>query len=101
MAEMDSNPLLESAMEQRLIRRIASESAAAIGDLWDEPRGCYWRDTEQRRTRSKDEHEFFPTVTYRSTEALVDVIFRYPDWISDDERIKINQRLKRVFELSL
>ncbi len=99
---MNSNTLLESAMEQRLRRRIAEESADAICGLWDEPRGCYWRDTEQRKTKSSDVSEFFPTVTYRSTEALLDLIFRYPDWISDEQRVKIlNEHLPTVFKRSL
>lgn len=49
VAEAPSNPLLGSAMDLLLIRRIATESANAIYDLWDPDRGCYWRDTEQRK----------------------------------------------------
>src|SRR5438045_5935020 len=102
MMETDSKPLLESAMEQRLIRRLATDSANAICALWDEARGCYWRDTEQRRAKSADANEFFPTVTYRSTEALLDLIFRHPDWLSEELRTEIiGHRLPAIFKRPL
>jgi hypothetical protein len=104
VTETESDPLLESAMEARLIRRIATDSANAIYDLFDSVRGCYWRDTEQRKNkpaRSKTK-EFFPTVTYRSTEALLDLIFRHPDWLHDERRAAIIQNhVRRVFSRPL
>lgn len=102
VAEAPSNPLLESAMDLRLIRRIATESANAIYDLWDPDRGCYWRDTEQRKSKSSDANEFFPTVTYRSTEALLDLIFRHPDWLPDERQAAIiEDHLPKIFKRTL
>ena len=102
VAEAPSNPLLGSAMDLLLIRRIATESANAIYDLWDPDRGCYWRDTEQRKSKSSDATEFFPTVTYRSTEALLDLIFRHPDWLPDERQAAIiEDHLPKIFKRSL
>lgn len=101
MGEVDSNPLLESAMEQRLIRRIVGECVTAIDGLWDKTRGCYWRDTEHSQSTSVDATEFFPTVTYRSTEALLDLIFRHPDWAPDEKDTIIEDHLPRIFSRTL
>jgi hypothetical protein len=100
VTESNSTSLLESAVELRLIRRIATDSAKAINDLFDDDRGCYWRDTEQRKTESADTPEFFPTVTYRSTEALLDLIFRHPDWLAD-QTATIYDRIRRVLSRPL
>lgn len=92
VAEAPSNPLLESAMDLRLIRRIARESAEAIYFLWNDQGGCYWRDTEQsKRAKPAEAARFFPTVTYRSTEALLELILRYPDLLSDDKTKAITE----------
>src|SRR5947209_17609497 len=91
-------------MEARLIRRIATDSANAIYDLFDSVRGCYWRDTEHRKNKpaKPKTKEFFPTVTYRSTEALLDLIFRHPDWLPDKQRAEIIQNhVRRVFSRPL
>lgn len=102
MTEAPFNQLLDSTTDLRLIRRVANESADAIYKLWDPDRGCYWRDTEQRRNKSADPHEFFPTVTYRSIEALLDLIFRHPDWLRDEQRTAIiKECLPKIFERSL
>lgn len=101
--EAASTQQLEAAME--LTRRIAVESADAIYYLWDDKRGCFWRDTDQRdRKKSKpvDAGEFFPTVTYRSLEALLDLILRHPDWIDDDKRKAIIEKhVPRILSRSL
>jgi hypothetical protein len=103
MTEAPFNQLIDSTTDLRLIRRIANESADAIYELWDPDRGCYWRDTEQRRrNKSADPHEFFPTVTYRSIEALLDLIFHRPDWLRDEQRTAIiKEYLPKIFERSL
>ena len=102
VSETAANPFLESELTVRLIRRIARESSDAILRLWDEKRGCFWRDTEHRaRNKSDNIEEFFPTVTYRSTEALLELILRYPDWLTEDRRKKIESHVPRVLSRSL
>jgi hypothetical protein len=102
VAEINSKPLLELEQELRLmIRRIAADSENAIHHLWDDERGCFWRDTEQRKTKSADTHEFFPTVTYRSAEALLDLMFRHPDWLPPKRKAIIADRVSKLFLRSL
>lgn len=103
IADVASDPLWESAMDVRLIRRIAVDSADAIYHLWNDKSGCYWRDTEQRnRATASEAAKFFPTVTYRSTEALLELILRYPDWWTDDKIKAITQvHVPRILSRSL
>jgi hypothetical protein len=89
IVDASSDSLLESAMDLRLIRRIAVDSAKAIYQLWNDEGGCYWRDTEQRRLATRKEtSQFFPTVTYRSTEALLELVLRHPDWFKEPDVVR-------------
>lgn len=101
MEQTDLKSLLDSELDVRLmIRRIADDSVNAILNLWDEERGCYWRDTEHHETPGVENQKFFPTVTYRSTEALLDLFFRHPDWLPDKREVTM-ERLPRLFSSSL
>lgn len=99
-SDVTSINLLDSELQLRLMmRRIATDSANAIMDLWDKERGCFWRDTDQRKKKSNDRREFFPTVTYRSTEALLDLFFRHPDWLPEKRRETL-EHLPKIFSRS-
>jgi hypothetical protein len=93
----------------RVLRRLASEAAAAIAALWDSERKSFWRSTEHRLVEQSKVNpaellkgkpveqlkgrpseqprgtpELFPTVTFRSVEALLRLIEEQPQWVSPD-----------------
>jgi hypothetical protein len=63
------------------LRSLAVESAAALVSLWDPFRGSFWRSSEHRTAeQNKPPVGIFPTVTFRSLEALLRVIEDMPAW---------------------
>lgn len=70
-----------SSIDAALMRAIVVESAACLVDLWDSARGSFWRSTEHRiAEQDKGTAGVFPTVTFRSLEALLRLIEDYPGW---------------------
>src|SRR2546422_703084 len=78
----DGRDLLESgSLDLTFLRTLASDAAAAVACLWDSPRNTFWRSTEHRALEeSKPPTGMFPTVTFRSLEALLQLIENYPAW---------------------
>lgn len=75
-------------LDVRLAKELALRAAKAICDLWDPTLRTFWRSTEHRN-RQEDNAEsdtFFPTVTFRCTEALLDLITYCPEWTSKEIR---------------
>lgn len=76
-----SSSIEDVRIDPTFIRRLASDSAAALVGLWDSPRSSFWRSTEHRSLeRSKAPGSIFPTVTFRSIEALLRLVEDYPAW---------------------
>jgi hypothetical protein len=83
-SEISTADFIPSAsLTARFQRTLAIEAAAAVAALWDSKRKCFWRSTEHRAAESsqkKKRGEFFPTVTFRSLEALLRLIEERPEW---------------------
>ena len=66
-----------------LARELGSTAMSSVEALWDREGRTFWRSTEHRRL---EEHSgvnrFFPTVTFRCTEALLFVLGFYRNWLS-------------------
>jgi hypothetical protein len=70
------------ATSSRLLRSLATDAAAAVAALWDPTRKSFWRSTEHRSSEESKAtgSMFFPTVTFRSLEALLRLIEEHPEW---------------------
>src|SRR6267154_1166961 len=69
------------SIDASVLRALAIESAAALVSLWDPSRGSFWRSTEHRTVeQDKEPLGIFPTVTFRSLEALLRLIEDFPAW---------------------
>jgi hypothetical protein len=98
------NTFIVSPLEANLTSDIASLCENAICQLWDKSRGTFWRSTEHRaRIKQKAQKQaFFPTVSYRSAEALLDLISRFPEWISkENKELIINSLIQQVLKRKL
>lgn len=79
--------------EEDVTKDMVARATAAITQLWDDSRGTFWRSTEHRnRDESNSEGiDFFPTVSYKSTEALIDLASRYPEWTRDETKRQLTE----------
>lgn len=74
-------PIEPASIDLFLLRELVGEAAAALVALWDTPRGSFWRSTEHRAAeQGKTPAGVFPTVTFRSLEALLRLVEDYPAW---------------------
>src|SRR5690348_16850962 len=77
------------ATDPAFLRTLVSDAAAAIVHLWDPARKSFWRSTEHRSAEEKKAPKgVFPTVTFRSLEALLRLIEEYPAW-ADSALVKL------------
>lgn len=88
------NDLGKSALvSPRMLRALTIDASAAIVELWDPTRKSFWRSTEHRTAEEAKNAEvaLFPTVTFRSLEALLRMIEEQPEWVdqlTDDLALK-------------
>src|SRR5580700_10513158 len=76
-----SDSIEDVRIDPAIIRTLANDAAAALVGLWDSPRGSFWRSTEHRALeRTSAPGSMFPTVTFRSIEALLRLVEDYPGW---------------------
>ena len=90
----------------RLARDLGKQASVSVAGLWSTSLGSFWRSTEHREAYSSIEtgEGFFPTVTYRCTEALIDLATTYSDWqnnnfkeiLSDCVSSVINKDIKNL-----
>jgi hypothetical protein len=77
----------------------AQLAALAIADLWDADRKSFWRSTEHRKQdKGSRRTEFFPTVTFRSTEALLRMQQERPSWLPKQVVPVLNEAVPSLLE---
>src|SRR5438094_161062 len=73
-----------------LLRRCADDATEAVVGLWDERRKTFWRNTAHRdREQAGAVESFFPTVTLRCMDALLQLAVESPEWVARDTKEKI------------
>lgn len=77
-----------STLDAGPTKELALRSATAICELWDPTLRTFWRSTDHRNREEGNTpaNAFFPTVTFRCTEALLDLITYCPEWTSKEVR---------------
>lgn len=87
----------------QLTREFGHQAIRTVEALWNDKLRTFWRSTEHRvrETAQEPKGTFFPTVTYRCTEALLDTIGAYRDWLSADCRDKLSKYVKSVYDHDL
>jgi len=65
---------------------VSKDAVWAISELWHSGWGTFWRDTDHRDRVNAGAGpaytQFFPTVTFRSTDALLRLLMEQPTWTS-------------------
>jgi hypothetical protein len=75
-------------IDGQLAKDLILRSQNAVCKFWDQNLQSFWRSTEHRiREQERTKPlltQFFPTVSFRCTEALLDVFTTLPEWTSQD-----------------
>ena len=82
---------------------LGRQAASTMEALWDKDLHTFWRSTEHRARNSakKIDPMFFPTVTYRCTESLMDAAKNNPEWLSPNAQEALVLHVRAVFEHGL
>jgi len=73
------------SFEPIFLRDLALAAANTLMDMWDSSRSSFWRSTEHRAAEvGKAPAGIYPTVSFRSLEALLRLIAEYPAWVGSE-----------------
>jgi len=76
--------------------QIGNESIDVIINLWSSDKKTFWRSTNHKNRKIKDD-KFYPTVSFRCAESLLATFIRSPEFISANTKSKLFEEIVPKF----